>query len=225
MKTDDFAHSTGRTAVTETGNPPLPGRRERGKLDKRQRIFDAAATLFDDKGYAAVTTSAIAQVADIGAGTLFRYACTKSELLLMVMNERMRVGLDRGRRAAAEATDPVDAITLLLTPLVDADLGRPENIAAYQREVLFGEPRGPHRAEALQLIADLETAIATVLRTLADAGRIRPGVDLGLAARAMFSSLHMEIIRLGLGADDSAQAAVSIRAHVDVLLHGILRTE
>ena len=61
------------------------GRRERSKLQKRARIFTAARTLFAEHGYAEVTTQQIAEHADVAAGTVFRYAATKAELLLMVL--------------------------------------------------------------------------------------------------------------------------------------------
>ncbi len=66
------------------------GRRERNKAEKQDRIFAAAANLFEERGFDAVTTAEIAEAADVGAGTLFRYAATKGELLLMVLNERLR---------------------------------------------------------------------------------------------------------------------------------------
>ena len=45
------------------------GRRERNKLEKQTRIFDAAAELFAEKGYSAVTTQEIADRADVAGGT------------------------------------------------------------------------------------------------------------------------------------------------------------
>ena len=59
-------------------------RRDRNMRDKRDRIFRAAAELFAERGFAAVTTQEVSDRADVAAGTLFRYAATKSELLLMI---------------------------------------------------------------------------------------------------------------------------------------------
>ena len=67
-----------------------PGRRDRNMQDKHGRIFQAAAALFEAHGYAGVTTQAISERADVGAGTLFRYASSKDELLLMVLNQALR---------------------------------------------------------------------------------------------------------------------------------------
>ena len=87
--------------------------------DKNRRILRAAADLFDRYGYAAVTTQQIADRADVAAGTVFRYAQTKAELLIAVFNTVLADALDEGARAAARAADPVSAITALLQPVLD----------------------------------------------------------------------------------------------------------
>ena len=69
---------------------PAPGTslRERKKTAKQERILQAATRLFAEKGYEAATTAEIAEAADVGVGTLFRYAGSKAELLVAVMNNR-----------------------------------------------------------------------------------------------------------------------------------------
>ena len=68
--------------------PPL-GRRDRSKQEKLQRILKAAKHLFDAKGFAETTTQEIAERADIGTGTLFLYAKSKEDLLVMVFSDEM----------------------------------------------------------------------------------------------------------------------------------------
>ena len=64
-------------------SPPV-GRRERNKQQKLDRITAAASQLLAEHGIEDVTTQQIADKADIGTGTLFLYAKTKGELLLLV---------------------------------------------------------------------------------------------------------------------------------------------
>ncbi len=80
----------------ELASAPVRSLRERKKTAKQTRILDAAARLFAEKGYAAVTTSEIAAAADVGVGTLFRYAGSKAELLVSVMNDRLAEGIEAG---------------------------------------------------------------------------------------------------------------------------------
>jgi AcrR family transcriptional regulator len=60
------------------------GRREQNKQEKLARIAAAAKALFAAKGFAQTTTQEIAERAEIGAGTLFLYAKSKEDLLVMV---------------------------------------------------------------------------------------------------------------------------------------------
>jgi AcrR family transcriptional regulator len=57
-----------------------------GKMtDKQRRIFEAAVEAFAEKGYAATSTSEIAQRAGVAEGTIFRHYKTKKDLLLAVV--------------------------------------------------------------------------------------------------------------------------------------------
>ncbi len=69
---------------------PLPeSRREQAKLEKEQRILDAAQTLFKEKGFEATTTKEVSERADIATGTLFLYAKDKTDLLLWVYSQKI----------------------------------------------------------------------------------------------------------------------------------------
>lgn len=142
--------------------PPL-GRRERNKQEKLERITAAAAALFAEHGVDEVTTQQIAEAADIGTGTLFLYAKTKGELLLLVQNALYSSALERGRAAAAEASTALDAIVALLTPIVACNRVQIDNGRTYLREMVFGDDSEPHHAEALAIVAQTEDATADLL--------------------------------------------------------------
>ena len=198
------------------------GRRARNKADKQERIFAAAEELFTRLGYSAVTTQMIADRADVGTGTLFRYADSKAELLMMIMNEKMRLDTREGIAAAASGTSPTEAIMALLAPQIHLPPACPENTAVYQREILFGTEQGQYRTEALARISELENAIGDILERFTGTHRVRPGVDLTGAARTTFSTLHMELIRVNIGRGDPRTLTETLRSHVDVLLYGVL---
>ena len=94
------------------------GRRERNKQEKLERIIAAARELFDEHGVDAVTTQQIADKADIGTGTLFLYAKSKSELLLLVQNSGYVAALAEGRAAAATKPQALDAVLAIIRPIV-----------------------------------------------------------------------------------------------------------
>jgi len=145
-------------------HPAPVGRRERSKLDKLERITRAASELFAEHGVDEVTTQQIADRADIGSGTLFLYAKTKGELLLLVQNANYAEALERGRAAAERIEDPVDAVLALVAPVVECNRAQVENGRTYIREMVFGDPLEPRYAEALAIVAGTEEAVAAILQ-------------------------------------------------------------
>ena len=140
------------------------GRRERNKQQKLERITAAAGELFAERGVEEVTTQEIADKADIGAGTLFLYAKTKGELLLLVQNSTYADALAQGRSAAESIPDMLDAVMAIVRPVVECNRKQVDNGRTYLREIVFGDPAEPHHRDALALTVQTEEAIAAVLR-------------------------------------------------------------
>ncbi|MDQ1289379.1 MAG: hypothetical protein QG622_2945 [Actinomycetota bacterium] len=197
------------------------GRRERKKNETLRRISETADTLFGRKGYSAVTTQEIAEAADIGAGTLFRYARTKAELLIMVMNERLRLGAERGQDIVERGGSVAEAVVGLVEPLVQAAITQPENTAVFQREVLFGAD-GPHRTEALTRIQELEEAMASMLGRYAESREVRPDADVRRVAGVIFSVLYLKLVRLELGRVEPDALPGVLRSDVEYLVAQLL---
>lgn len=191
-----------------------PGRRERNKQKKLDRITAAASELFAERGVDEVTTQEIADKADIGAGTLFLYAKSKGELLLLVQNSTYADALAQGRSAAEGITDTLDAVMAIVRPIVECNRKQVDNGRTYLREIVFGDPAEPHHRDALDLTVQTEEAIAAILRR---DGRTSPQ---DAAARAHIVSAIMFIsmaatINAANPVDDVVQ---EIRDQVRVLL-------
>ncbi|WP_353107751.1 helix-turn-helix domain-containing protein [Gordonia sp. (in: high G+C Gram-positive bacteria)] len=170
------------------------GRRDRNMADKRDRIFRAASDLFDEHGFESVTTRQISDRADVAAGTLFRYASSKGELLLMIYNERFATALDEGIVVAQAASDVVDALLAVVEPILASARIRPEDAAAYQRELIFGAPAERYRAEGLELVARTQAAIVDVLEREASRQGLDPSPAAArLAGRTAFAAVHLAV--------------------------------
>lgn len=174
------------------GEHPAPlGRREREKQEKRRRISAAVHELFAQHGVARVTTQQIADRADVAVGTLYLYASTKAEMLVMVQNEKFAAAIDAGL-AAAEAARRFDASTLeavlaLVGPVVACIREQPENGRTYLNELLFGDPIEPHRRKGLSLSLRLEDGL---VRTLANDCTLDPA-DVVTLARVVTAIIHI----------------------------------
>ena len=144
-------------------SPQPIGRRERNKRDKLERIIAAARELFDTHGVEAVTTQQIADKADIGTGTLFLYAKSKSELFLLVQNASYVEALEEGMAAVKNISDVAEALLAIIRPVVECNRTHVENGRTYLRELAFGDPEEPHHRDALALTVKTEAAVAAVL--------------------------------------------------------------
>lgn len=200
-------------------SPPSTGRRARAMADKRRRITDAATALFARKGADGVTTQQIADEADVAIGTLFRYAATKAELVMMVQNEKFADAVDRGIRTAslaAPAASPAEVVMTLLTPVIGCVREHPSNGRIYLHELVFGDPAEEHRAEGLAQAWRWESAVAGVVRQKTGAAPDAAAT----AARVVTAIVHVTLTAtLHLAASDDEVRDI-IRRQVSVLLPG-----
>ena len=189
------------------------GRRERNKQAKPDRIMAAAGELFAKHGIEDVTTQQIAAAADIATGTLFLYAKTKSELLLLVQNAHYRTALDVGVANSATETNPVDAVMAILVPVIECNRQQAEEAGrVYLREIAFGDAAEPHHAAAIAIVLDTESAVASALVRTA-------GVDADTAAvMAHLVDGAMLLALAGAGEASNAEIGAQVRSGVAVLL-------
>ena len=68
----------------------LPSRRERRRLEIRDRILGAARALFETQGYESTTVSEIASRADVAYGTFFNHFPSKLDLLRELSDVALR---------------------------------------------------------------------------------------------------------------------------------------
>jgi AcrR family transcriptional regulator len=202
-----------RNTAMSLASQPV-GRRERGKQDKLERIIAAAGELFAAHGVDEVTTQQIADKADIGAGTLFLYAKTKGELLLLVQNVHYAEALERGRAGAESVPGVLDAVLAIVRPIVECNRAQIDNGRTYLREMVFGDPEEPRHGEALTIVAQTEEVIAAVLSrderlTAGDAATLAR-----IVSAVMFLSMAASV-NIALSIDEIVQ---DIRGQIGVLL-------
>ena len=190
------------------------GRRERNKQAKLERIMTAASELFAEHGVDEVTTQQIADKADIGTGTLFLYAKTKGELLLLVQNAQYAAALERGRASAETIPDVLDAVLSIVQPIVHCNRAQIENGRTYLHEMVFGDPEEPHHGEALAIAAQTEEAITAVLRR---DKRVAEG-DAATLARVVSSVMFLSMAASLNVARSVEEIVQDIRKQVSALL-------
>ncbi|KQQ08731.1 TetR/AcrR family transcriptional regulator [Rathayibacter sp. Leaf296] len=204
---------TSSAETTPAAAAPL-GRRERNKQQKLERIVAAAAELFAEHGVDEVTTQQIAERADIGTGTLFLYAKTKGELLLLVQNAHYEEALARGRHEAESAATALDAVLAVLAPIAECNRVQVENGRTYLREMAFGDPTEPHHAAARAIAAETDSAMADILVRRAGLAAADAATLAGIVSAVMFLTLATSADpRTGV-----AEIVAAVRAQVAAIL-------
>jgi AcrR family transcriptional regulator len=101
MKTSAAARST-----QSVGNSPPSNRRERRRVETRERIYRAALRIFAQRGYLDTTVEDITEAADVGKGTFFNYFPTKEHVLATYGDERL-AAIERALKKARMPNQPV----------------------------------------------------------------------------------------------------------------------
>ena len=94
------------------------GLRERNKLEKRRRIYQAARSLFEKQGYDSTTMRQIARAADVGEGTVFVYAKDKQELLFRIFKDDLVRLFDTAFAQVPQNTSFLEQIVAFTTPVL-----------------------------------------------------------------------------------------------------------
>lgn len=77
------------------------GRRERRRLETREKLFSTAMQLFAERGFFAVTTEQITEAADVGQGTFFNYFPTKQHVLTVLAQKQLEKAMAARQKAEA----------------------------------------------------------------------------------------------------------------------------
>jgi AcrR family transcriptional regulator len=190
-----------------------PGRRERNKLQKRSRIVAAARKLFQSQGFAETTTLQIADAADIGTGTLFLYARSKEDLLVMVFRDEM---LETARQIFADlsAHDSIEnRLMAVFDRMADYHARDPDLARLLLRELVISHD-GPRRS-------DIDELMGVILEGLTDTIRAVGHVsNPPLVARSAFALYYFALISwLGAGQDRAVCMRI-LREQLVHLMHG-----
>lgn len=182
-----------RKSEPEPARTPGPdGLRQRNKEDKLQRIRDAAWQLFTQQGYDVTTTRAVAERAQIGTGTLFLYARSKSDLLFLVFREQLERLCDRGFATIPRDGPLLDALVHLFAGFYSCYAEVPDLGRRFVRELLTLS------AEQKRSYEDLNhrflQALSGLLVTAQQRGEARADLQAPLFAASLFAVYGFHVL-------------------------------
>jgi TetR/AcrR family fatty acid metabolism transcriptional regulator len=141
---------------SETGKSPTP---EKG--DKRERILDAAETVFAQHGFFAAKVSEIAKEAGVADGTIYLYFKNKDDLLISLFESRMeRVNAHLASQTAKHGKPKEKLLGFIRAylALVKEQPAAAEVLTVELRQsakFMKGQPANPKFAELLRLLAGI----------------------------------------------------------------------
>lgn len=198
---------------------------EKKMTDKQAKILEAAIEIFSEKGFAATSTSEIAQKAGVAEGTIFRHYKTKKDLLLSIAGP-----------IATKLVAPFllrDFAKLLDLPYNQADeffraVARDRLIFARKNskiiKILFHEV--PFQPELMEQVKSLFTNVVVsrfekVVKHFQEQGQIveEPPWRIMRSAASMF--IGMIIFHVFLTPEAPFDEEEEIDRTLDILMHGI----
>ncbi|MBY0401537.1 TetR/AcrR family transcriptional regulator, partial [Myxococcota bacterium] len=174
----------------------LPTRRERRRIEVRDRIVEAALALFESQGYEATTVAEIVRRADIAYGTFFNHYPSKLHLLREVADHSMRDLFENVEEVRKQPGDFEAHLVSLFERSADRTLEKGpkmRELIGAMMALAFPETAGSDDRRIRQ-------AFARVLEDGVDAGELRRDVDfetllevvVGAWYSMFFSWVHFE---------------------------------
>jgi AcrR family transcriptional regulator len=196
-----------------------PGRRERNKRDKRERIVRAAGELFREQGFDATTGRQICERAGIATGTLFLYVRDKRELLFLIFRPLAEGAFRRLPAGLREGEGVVDGWMRLFGAFFRLYGREPRLARLFVQELLF---RDDQRESMRALSGELASRAMRVAADGAARGELRGDLapeTIGQAALAHY--VFWIQLWLGTGAVGRRAAERGLRRALEAQLAGI----
>jgi AcrR family transcriptional regulator len=183
-----MAHSS---LQRKAAGAPHGGRRERHRVETRDRLYRAALKLFADRGFLETTVEDITESADVGKGTFFNYFPTKEHVLAEFGGQRTAAV----ERALAETKSAKGPVLEVIGELAADAVGQSSMNAALLRAIFAAHAScEPVRTELHKRVLVSRRMLAEMFRIGQERGEIRsdiPARDLARMTQTTFMGLTM----------------------------------
>ncbi|MEU5879319.1 TetR/AcrR family transcriptional regulator [Spirillospora sp. NPDC047279] len=203
--------------LADTPAPAPLGRRERKKLQTKERIVDCAVALFASRGYDLTTMEDIGEGADVSRATVFNYFARKEDIVIEVFGRRRARLAELVAEAMERTGDTPGRLHHVLTGLVGLYQDEPAAGRAILRAWLrAGGPLMPNAADSAALFTE-------IVRAGQVQGDVPPDLDVTLAGLVILDAYIGALFRWVDDEDGRYDLEENLMATLDLLLAGITR--
>ncbi len=158
-----------------------PGRRERRRLELRQRILEAGQALFEEQGYDETKVAQICERADVAYGTFFNHFPTKLDLLRALADRSIQQVAD-GLEVLAKQDAGIDD---QLIGLFEGGAQSFEGLDPRQRELVGRIQKLAYTDAPEDRDRRFQAAFEAFLRRGVESGRVRDDIPLETLAEVL----------------------------------------
>ena len=194
-------------------------RRDRNKREKLERIERAGRRLFAKHGFHKTTTRAIAEAAEIGAGTLFVYFPEKLDLLMHLFQQDLSRLVNDELDALPPDLPLADACLTVFEAVYDFYAADAELARTFVKEMMFVtlERQAALFATTVRYIERLGLLIGAAKQR----GEVRADVPSPLAAHQLFGLYYWGLVNWLSGLLTRRQLRTQMRMSIDLLMRGL----
>ena len=171
----------------------MTGLRARQKLNRNNRILEAAAELFKRDGYEAVKMEAIATASEVSIGTIYNYYQNKGDLLVAIVSMEVHEVLQAGAGVVAQPPkNAIDAVDTLVGIYYDHSLiYLSKEMWRVAMSISTQQPFSPFGLSYIELDAALKVQTHALILKLQSMGLVQPECDAEAIGEVIFNNLNM----------------------------------
>ncbi len=194
------------------------GLRERKKQLRLQRIVDAARRLFVQKGFNQATIQDIAEEAEVGLGTLYLYAKSKEDLLVLVFKDHILAMIETSFASVKPDRPLLEQIMMFFDGHIEYHKGDVVLSRTVLKELSFSST--PQRQQDITEIMDRTYGRLTeILERAVREDRVAKKIFIGTTAWSIFALYYHLLQGFLCGFLDEAEFRKDLRNALDMLLN------
>ncbi len=159
---------------------------------RRERILDAAFTVFSQRGYRQAGVDEVGRQADTSKGGVYFHFPTKEALFLELLKSTADRLVAKVERSIAGATDPIERADVALATVLGVFAGHRTMARLFLIDAVGAGSE--FQSELQRLHERFSGLIAEQLDAAVNEGSIAP-IDTGIAAMAWFGALNEVVMR------------------------------